>query len=151
MSPEIMENKRYNSKTDIWSLGCILYELMLLKLPFEGNNMRELTHNILTGNGGIISSGTHFSASLRDIVNEMLLKNSNLRPGINAILSRPVIKARISCFLDATKRCREFSHTVIHGMKILEQKVTPTLTILFMRIPMLTFTLPLSQTPNVTR
>ena len=28
MSPEIMDGKKYNSKTDIWSLGCILYEMM---------------------------------------------------------------------------------------------------------------------------
>lgn len=32
MSPEIMDNKRYNSKTDIWSLGCVLYELLTLKV-----------------------------------------------------------------------------------------------------------------------
>lgn len=32
MSPEILDNKKYNSKTDIWSLGCVLYELMKLKV-----------------------------------------------------------------------------------------------------------------------
>jgi NIMA (never in mitosis gene a)-related kinase len=32
MSPEIMDSKRYNSKTDIWSLGCVLYELLALRV-----------------------------------------------------------------------------------------------------------------------
>jgi Protein kinase domain len=119
MSPEIMDNKRYNSKTDIWSLGCILYEIMCLKLPFDGNSMAQLCQNIQTGNGGVISSSLHYSPSLKELVKDMLQRNSTLRPGINAILSRPVVKVRISCFLDASIKCKEFSHTVIHGMNIL--------------------------------
>ena len=27
LSPEICQNKRYNQKSDIWSMGCVLYEL----------------------------------------------------------------------------------------------------------------------------
>lgn len=119
MSPEIMDNKRYNSKTDIWSLGCILYEIMCLQLPFEGNSMQELSKNIQTGNGGVVCSSLHFSQPLQELVRDMLLRNSTLRPGINAILSRPVVKACISTFLDASVKCKEFSHTVIHGMNIL--------------------------------
>jgi Protein kinase domain len=114
-----MDNKRYNSKTDIWSLGCILYEIMCLKLPFDGNSMAQLCQNIQTGNGGVISSSLHYSPSLKELVKDMLQRNSTLRPGINAILSRPVVKVRISCFLDASIKCKEFSHTVIHGMNIL--------------------------------
>ena len=124
MSPEIMDNKRYNSKTDIWSLGCILYEIMCLQLPFEGNSMQDLSKNIQTGNGGVVCSSLHFSQPLKELVRDMLLRNSTLRPGINAILSRPVIKACISTFLDASVKCKEFSHTVIHGMNILS--VEPT-------------------------
>ena len=124
MSPEIMDNKRYNSKTDIWSLGCILYEIMCLQLPFEGNSMQELSKNIQTGNGGVVCSSLHFSQPLQELVRDMLLRNSTLRPGINAILSRPVVKACISTFLDASVKCKEFSHTVIHGMNILS--VEPT-------------------------
>lgn len=119
MSPEIMDNKRYNSKTDIWSLGCILYEIMCLRLPFDGNSMAQLCQNIQTGNGAVISASLHYSLSLKELVKDMLQRNSTLRPGINAILSRPVVKVRISCFLDASVKCKEFSHTVIHGMNIL--------------------------------
>ena len=32
MSPEILQNVRYNNKSDIWSLGCVLFELMCLKV-----------------------------------------------------------------------------------------------------------------------
>jgi NIMA (never in mitosis gene a)-related kinase len=47
MSPEICEGKSYNSKTDIWSLGCILYELCTLKRAFQGGNMNGLLMNIV--------------------------------------------------------------------------------------------------------
>ena len=81
--------------------------------------MQELSKNVQTGNGGVICSSLHFSQPLQDLVGDMLLRNSTLRPGINAILSRPVVKACISTFLDASVKCKEFSHTVIHGMNIL--------------------------------
>ena len=47
MSPEIMDGKRYNSKTDIWSLGVILFELMCLKLPFDGRSMQDLVRAVV--------------------------------------------------------------------------------------------------------
>ena len=81
--------------------------------------MQELSKNVQTGNGGVICSSLHFSQPLQDLVRDMLLRNSTLRPGINAILGRPVVKACISTFLDASVKCKEFSHTVIHGMNIL--------------------------------
>jgi NIMA (never in mitosis gene a)-related kinase len=38
LSPEICSGEKYNFKTDIWMLGCVLYELTTLKKPFEGEN-----------------------------------------------------------------------------------------------------------------
>ena len=35
MSPEIFENKPYNHKSDIWALGCILYEMVALTHAFD--------------------------------------------------------------------------------------------------------------------
>lgn len=37
-APEIVQRQDYNEKADIWSLGCILHEIMCLKAPFSGNN-----------------------------------------------------------------------------------------------------------------
>ncbi|KAJ1390165.1 kinase-like domain-containing protein [Ochromonadaceae sp. CCMP2298] len=39
LSPELVENRPYNEKTDIWSLGVILYELCALSAPFKGNTL----------------------------------------------------------------------------------------------------------------
>ena len=45
-SPEICSGKKYSCKTDIWSLGCILYEMTALKHPFEENNLVALFKKI---------------------------------------------------------------------------------------------------------
>ncbi len=36
MSPEICEDKPYDEKSDVWAIGCLLYELLTLKHPFTG-------------------------------------------------------------------------------------------------------------------
>jgi serine/threonine protein kinase len=44
MSPELMQEKAYDSKSDIWSLGCLIYELCSLKPPFhEAKTHAELS------------------------------------------------------------------------------------------------------------
>ena len=42
MSPEVIHDQLYNEKADIWALGCILYEMILGKRAFEGENERRL-------------------------------------------------------------------------------------------------------------
>lgn len=81
--------------------------------------MQQLAQNIQSGRGAFICHSLPYSKHIRELAKDMLLKNSVLRPGINAILGRPFIKSHISCFLDASRKRREFSHTVIHGMQIL--------------------------------
>ena len=48
MSPEILDHRRYNEKSDIWSLGCSIYELATFKTPYEGSNVNEIKIKIKT-------------------------------------------------------------------------------------------------------
>lgn len=49
MSPEIMESRPYDFKSDIWSLGCLVYEMTCLKHAFDAKDMNGLVMKILRG------------------------------------------------------------------------------------------------------
>lgn len=48
MAPEIIQNKKYDAKADLWSVGTILYQLVTGRPPFNGNTQFQLFRNILT-------------------------------------------------------------------------------------------------------
>eukprot|EP00820_Chromera_velia_P021667 Cvel_30183.t1-p1 / transcript=Cvel_30183.t1 / gene=Cvel_30183 / organism=Chromera_velia_CCMP2878 / gene_product=Serine/threonine-protein kinase Nek1, putative / transcript_product=Serine/threonine-protein kinase Nek1, putative / location=Cvel_scaffold4267:346-2133(-) / protein_length=268 / sequence_SO=supercontig / SO=protein_coding / is_pseudo=false len=49
MSPEVVNHKPYSFKSDIWALGCLLFELLTLRPPFNGHSHTEVVRNILSG------------------------------------------------------------------------------------------------------
>jgi len=49
---ELCQNKEYNNKSDVWAVGCVLYELCTLKNPFDANNFSALCIKILRGKYG---------------------------------------------------------------------------------------------------
>jgi NIMA (never in mitosis gene a)-related kinase len=49
LSPEIIQSKPYNNKTDVWSLGVMLYELCALKPPFDAPSIHLLSMKIVRG------------------------------------------------------------------------------------------------------
>ena len=48
MAPQILERKNYTTKCDIWSIGQIFYELMVGKLPWQGQSEETLLYAIKT-------------------------------------------------------------------------------------------------------
>lgn len=50
MAPEVIREEPYNHKSDVWSLGCVLYEMCTLRPAFNGRNMKMLVLKIVKGN-----------------------------------------------------------------------------------------------------
>ena len=71
LSPELCEEKPYNHKSDIWSLGCVLYELCTFRHPFEATNQGALILKIVRARFDPIPSS--YSPELKAMT-EMLLR-----------------------------------------------------------------------------
>jgi len=88
MSPELLQKQGYDDRTDVWSLGCIFYELLTLAPPFGGRSWEELTSNIL--NKVPPSPSTEkYSSELRTVISRMLIKDPKMRPSIRDIMKMP--------------------------------------------------------------
>lgn len=93
LSPEICQEKPYNQKSDIWSLGCILYEIITLKHAFDATSMKALVFKILRGSYPEIPK--IYSQELKDLISEMLTKEPSKRPSIKKILEKDFLASRI--------------------------------------------------------
>ena len=80
MSPEQAEGKTIDGRTDIWSLGVILYEMLTGKMPFAGATITEVLVSILTGEPQPVSElGRDIPNALENIVNKLLQKKKEAR------------------------------------------------------------------------
>ena len=84
-SPEVWNDTPYNSKSDIWSLGCVLYETLTLYPPFRASDMNALYKKVVKGvyedPSGI------YSRDLKRLINSMLMVKPELRPSCEQILN----------------------------------------------------------------
>ncbi|XP_007481416.1 serine/threonine-protein kinase Nek2 isoform X3 [Monodelphis domestica] len=89
MSPEQMNRLSYNEKSDIWSLGCLLYELCALMPPFTAFSQKELAEKIREGKFRRIPY--RYSDELNDIITKMLNLKDYCRPSVEEILENSLI------------------------------------------------------------
>ncbi|KAG6331959.1 hypothetical protein ID866_7130 [Astraeus odoratus] len=101
MSPELMQERAYDSKSDIWSLGCLIYELCALKPPFhEAKTHAELS--IFIRNGRIPPLPRGYSQALSSVIKAMLNLNPAMRPSATQLLQHERL-ALISKVMEAEK------------------------------------------------
>jgi NIMA (never in mitosis gene a)-related kinase 1/4/5 len=91
-SPEVWKDEAYDAKSDIWSLGWVLYEMISLKPPFRAENMQGLYKKVLRGAYPKIS--TKFSSDIQRVVRMLLQVNPKKRPTWSEILSHPIVKEK---------------------------------------------------------
>ncbi|KAB7496472.1 Serine/threonine-protein kinase Nek1 [Armadillidium nasatum] len=92
-SPELIQKKPYDIASDIWSLGCVLYEMTCLKHAFEDSNEALLMLKILSSPVEPIPN--HYSNDLKALTSLMLEKKSNKRPLIKTLLMFSFLNKRV--------------------------------------------------------
>ncbi|UKZ94996.1 uncharacterized protein TrAFT101_009845 [Trichoderma asperellum] len=90
MSPEICAAEKYTLKSDIWSLGCIIYELCAREPPFNAKTHFQLIQKIKDGR--INPLPDMYSAELNHVIKDCLKVNPDRRPDTAQLLNNPIVK-----------------------------------------------------------
>mmetsp|Transcript_9420 Transcript_9420/g.14419 ORF Transcript_9420/g.14419 Transcript_9420/m.14419 type:complete len:162 (+) Transcript_9420:406-891(+) len=100
-SPEVWKDKPYDNKSDIWSLGCVLYELVTLQPPFRAQSMQGLSAKVTRGVYEPI--GSMFSTDLAQVIKNCLQVNPTNRPSCKSILDMPGLLNHVTGTLEGLK------------------------------------------------
>lgn len=103
MSPELFANQPYNHKSDIWALGCCLYEISTLRHAFNAWDLNSLMYKILLGKLPIMPK--YYSVELINLISSMLNYDPNIRPSVKSILQNEFMRKHIKDFLQETSIC----------------------------------------------
>ena len=82
MAPEILEERRYDKTVDFWSLGIMLYDMIVGKPPFTGSNRKRIMDSVL-GKKPVFPN--YMTATTRDLCTKLLKKNPKVRIGAEGI------------------------------------------------------------------
>ncbi|KNC98075.1 NEK protein kinase [Spizellomyces punctatus DAOM BR117] len=85
LSPEVCEGRGYGFASDIWGVGCVLYELTTLRHAFSAKSLKTLIPKILTGKYDPIAN--EYSLALRNLISLLLTTNPDARPSVRDILA----------------------------------------------------------------
>ena len=92
-SPEVWKDNPYDLKSDIWSLGCLCYELLMLKTPFRAESMEALYRKVMKGKYPEINK--KYSNKFDNVISYMLQLKPENRPNTQQILNMPEIQQKI--------------------------------------------------------
>ena len=133
-SPEVWLDKPYDQKSDMWSLGCVLYEMCCLKPPFRADDIRTLHQKIVKGAYQPVPK--HFSIELCEIVKGLLQVNPVLRPSLSKLMDHPNISSRATETLDLKMEdCKMMKPPLKHGFLLDTIKLPKDLRVLKDKLP----------------
>ncbi|XP_059246905.1 serine/threonine-protein kinase Nek11 isoform X2 [Mustela nigripes] len=129
MSPEALKHQGYNTKSDIWSLACILYEMCCMNHAFTGSNFLSIVLKIVEGDTPSLPK--RYPRELNAIMERMLNKSPSLRPSAMEILKIPYIDEQLQHLMcrysemtleDKNLNCQKEAAQIINAIKFAEEK-----------------------------
>ncbi|KAM9355138.1 serine/threonine-protein kinase Nek9 isoform 2-T2 [Pholidichthys leucotaenia] len=100
MSPELCQGAKYNFKSDIWAMGCVLFEVLTLTRTFDATNPLNLCVKIVQGNWTMEVNSDIYSSELIKLVYECLDQDPAKRPTAEQLLDQPFISCLRQEFKD---------------------------------------------------
>jgi len=100
MSPEVFNNKPYGYKSDVWGLGCVLYEIVNGQRPFEAQSINGLAFKVLKGRYNPITASC--AEETKCLIKSMLSTHPTNRPTLQEVLHIPSIRPLIQPALQTT-------------------------------------------------
>lgn len=105
-SPEMCKGQTYGTKSDIWSLGILLYEMCTLEYPFKGKNYSQLIEQITSQKQNDIPA--LYSRQVHNLVRALLQKEPEKRPTLKQILDHPSITEAIQRVMNRNESFKEY-------------------------------------------
>lgn len=96
MSPEMVNEMTYDERSDIWAMGCLLYEMATLAPPFDATNQLALAKKINAGKFERIPS--QYSESLFQVIRWMLHRQRSKRPRVEDLEQLPPVEQRLRMY-----------------------------------------------------
>ena len=105
LSPEVCQNQPYTLKSDVWSFGCVAYEIATLEHAFAADSLLSLVYRIVNGTCDYSEISQRYDARFCGLVEAMLRRDSAERPSVAAALDHAVDPLR--GFLEAAEHTIE--------------------------------------------
>uniref|UniRef100_A0A0A9Y7B5 non-specific serine/threonine protein kinase n=2 Tax=Lygus hesperus TaxID=30085 RepID=A0A0A9Y7B5_LYGHE len=93
LAPEVIQSYPYNYKSDMWSLGVIMYEILTLRKPFYAKNLRTLSRKVLRAKYPPFPK--YYSFSITKVISSLLQREPSHRPSALSLLTLPQLLVHI--------------------------------------------------------
>mmetsp|Transcript_5439 Transcript_5439/g.9469 ORF Transcript_5439/g.9469 Transcript_5439/m.9469 type:complete len:660 (-) Transcript_5439:2-1981(-) len=101
MSPEMLQGRPYGLKTDLWALGCVLFEMMSLEPPFSmcGESYAAVVGAIL--HAPPVKAPPGYSLALNEILEALLARKPHARPSTKELLRSSLLRGPFHAFVQS--------------------------------------------------